>query len=118
MARKHNPGEQEVKMKVKKTMFMVVGLVLLALAAGNCLAQDTVTIKGKIAYLQAEGGYYVQGDSPKEIYIITNQNPKVLAKMKGKTVTITAQLVADSDYIFITGINGNNYQGTKEPVFK
>jgi hypothetical protein len=105
-------------MKIKKLMFLVAVVALLALAAGNCLAQDTVTIKGTIAYLQAEGGYYVQGISPKEIYIITNQNNAALAKLKGKTVTIEAELVASSDNIFITAINGKPYQGAREPVFK
>lgn len=108
----------------KVVRFAVIGLVLVALMAGNALAQRNVvkqiTIKGRIAYLAAEGGYYVQGISPKEIFIITNQNPALLSELVNsrKVVTIRAQLVGGGDIIAITSIDGNAYEGHQEPVFK
>ncbi len=75
-------------------------------------------VQGKIAYLDAMGGYYVQGEKPHETYTIANQNSQVLGKLAktGQRVTIEAR--PHGDLLFIETLDGQKYQGKQEPVFK
>jgi len=107
--------------KKKVLALLVISLGLVAFLSGTCLAQTglmEITVKGKIAYLDAMGGYYVQGANNN--YLIMNQNPGVLAKLakSGKTVTVTAEVVAGGDSLNITTIKGKPYQGEVGPDFK
>lgn len=75
-----------------------------------------LTLEGKIRYMKAMGGYYIRGKT--EVYIIANQNPKVLDALvkSGKAVTIVAK--PSGDILKIISIDGKSYQGMEKPAFK
>jgi hypothetical protein len=123
---------------MKENVMKTNGLIAVALAAcfalsglhGAALAQPKakapakapihepmkMTIKGKILKDKSMGGYYIRGVT--EVYIIANQNPKVLEPLvkSGKTVTIIAK--PNGDILTIEKLNGKKYQGKQAPVFK
>jgi hypothetical protein len=122
-------------MKLTKILLSLSASLLAAiLLSGAGLAQGTgpgqapapqvrqgtpkITVIGKIAYLEAEGGYYIQGEKPHELFIIANQDPNILGKLAqtGETVTIEARTMGD--ILTIETINGKPYQGSQKPVFK
>lgn len=79
-----------------------------------------ITIKGKIAYMKALGGYMVQGEVPRNEFIIVNQNPDVLRKLaeSEKNVTIEGRLTRGADFLFIEKIDDKPYCGEKALDFK
>jgi hypothetical protein len=80
---------------------------------------NKLSITGKVDYLNSMGGYFIQGQKPPEVFIILNQNAKVLAELakSGKVVKVEAT-VAQGDNILIETIDGKKYQGKQKPVFK
>lgn len=85
-------------------------------------ARQEITLKGKIAYAQALGGYFLRavqaGDK-----IILNQNYAALKKISQsrKQVTISGKinpLDIKARHIFIETIDGNPYHGDKAPLVK
>jgi hypothetical protein len=75
-----------------------------------------MTIQGKILKDKSMGGYYIRGVT--EVYIIANQNPKVMEPLvkSGKTITIVAK--PNGDIMTIEKLDGKPYTGKQEPVFK
>ena len=69
-----------------------------------------ITIQGKIDHMESMGGYFIQGQKPREIFTILNQNPEVLGKLakSGQVVTIEAKVV-QGDNILIESIGGKKY---------
>jgi len=74
-----------------------------------------VTVSGRVAYLEAEGGYFIRGEHPYGVkYKIANQNPEVLEALR-KTYKIApkfeGRLTANTNTLFIEKINGQPYRG-------
>ncbi len=123
-------------MKSRKTRWLFILICALTIfPAGPGLAQgpgtketspapqapqtlQKIIVQGKIAYMEAMGGYYIQGEKPHEVFTIANQNPKVLGRLakSGKSVTIEARPMGD--LLTIEKLDGKKYQGKQEPVFK
>jgi hypothetical protein len=74
-----------------------------------------VTVKGKIAYTKALGGYYVKGEDPAGEFMIVNQDAKLLDGLfkSGKNVTINGRL-RGADFLTIEKIDGMKYGALKE----
>ena len=72
-----------------------------------------VTVKGKIEFMQALGGYFVMGEDPPGEYMIVNQDQKLLENLKkaGKTVIIEGHYTIGADHLFIEKIDGKAYRG-------
>ena len=70
-------------------------------------------ITGKITH--EESGYYIQGQQPREIYIIHNSDPQVLETLakSGQTVVIDARIIL-GDNVAIEKIDGKEYRGENE----
>ena len=81
---------------------------------------NKITVTGKIVYMKAYGGYCVQGEVPARMFFVVNEDPKILEELKtsGKTVTIEGQRTMGADHLFIEKIDGQRYQGAKEPPSK
>jgi hypothetical protein len=116
---------------VKKKMFLMI-LILSAIAMLSSLASaqgqtkdqgtqgqvdkgQPVTVKGKIAYMKALGGYFVNGEDPAGEFMIVNQDPKLLEGLfkSGKKVTIDGRL-RGADFLTIEKIDGVKYGRLKE----
>lgn len=85
-------------------------------------ARQEITLKGKIAYAQELGGYFLQtGRAGNKI--ILNQNYEALKKISQsrKHVQIdgrTDPLDIKARYLFIEKIGGTPYRGDKAPLVK
>lgn len=110
-------------MKSRKIVgILILSAFILTLAASACLAQAPAaetkkepfktTIKGKIDYMEALGGYFVRGVEPGGEWRILNPNAAVLKKLKKsqKTVTITGTLKG-TESLTIETIDGKKYSG-------
>ena len=106
----------------------VLGLTLVAGAAAQVPAGGKgsasqmrqplklIIVKGKIKHLSSMGGYYLAGTP--EVYLIANQNPKVLGDLEKSGNTVTIEAKPNGDLLTIEKIDGKPYQGTQKPVFK
>jgi hypothetical protein len=121
-------------MHLNKLLSALAAGVLTLVLASNALAQaappqksspsgqkdaQEYSLKGKIAYQPGEGGYFIQRhDNSREVYIIANQNPEVLAPLaqSGRIVTIEGSNMGD--ILTIHKIDGQPYTGKQKPVFK
>jgi hypothetical protein len=74
---------------------------------------NKITVSGKILYMKAYGGYFVQGEVPARMFFIVNENPKILEELfkSKKTITIEGLLTIGADHLFIEKIDGQTYQG-------
>ena len=114
----------------KPAPLVLLVMLVLALAAGTCFAQEgqattpavaaekpqTETRKGIIDYMERLGEYFIRGVEPTETLFIVNQNPAVLKKLKesGKIVTIQGYTTkTGADYFFIEKIDGKKYSAPK-----
>jgi hypothetical protein len=116
---------------MKKHIFSIILILsIIATATSFALAQgptkdqgtqgqvdkgQPVTVKGKIAYMKALGGYFVNGEDPAGEFMIVNQAPKVLDGLfkSGKKVTIDGRL-RGADFLTIEKIDGVKYGMQKE----
>lgn len=117
-------------MKRKRLIRIILSLSIVAMAACSSLTQkpaesakpggSPITIKGKIDYMKALGGYFVHGEEPGGEFFIMNENPKVLEGLfkSGKTVIIEGRIVRGAEYLFIEKIDGNTYRGVETPASK
>jgi hypothetical protein len=115
---------------MKKLKYIGIMILSLALAVGfssSAVAQQTqapakapamekaekVNIKGKIGYMSS--GYYLKGENPPEMYLIVNQNDRVLKGLmkKGKMVSVDGHFSMGADQLVIEKIDGKTYKGTK-----
>ena len=120
-------------MRLKRVLgVLVTGVLAIAFASAGALAQAApqgndpvvksspsglqVTLPVKVKYMDAMGGYYLQG--PVEVYKIANKNPEVLEPLvkSGETVNIEAR--ASGDLLTIQTINGKKYEGKPLPASK
>jgi hypothetical protein len=116
--------------KTKRILVAMLALVLaIGLSATMSIAQqqaateksasvkhdvkERIIVKGKIAYRETFGGYYVQGEDPVGEFFIVNQNARVLKShmTKGKAIKIEGRLTISADHLFIEKINGKKYRG-------
>jgi hypothetical protein len=114
----------------KKMLSIILILSIIATATGFALAQgqakdqgaqgqvdqgQPVTVKGKIAYMKALGGYFVNGEDPAGEFMIVNQVPKILDGLfkSGKSVTINGRL-RGADFLTIEKIDSVKYGAQKE----
>jgi hypothetical protein len=114
----------------KYTLSIILILSIIGVAAGSALAQgqakdqgaqgqldqgQPVTVKGKIAYMKALGGYFVNGEDPAGEFMIVNQIPKILDGLfkSAKKVTIDGRL-RGADFLTIEKIDGVKYGTQKE----
>jgi hypothetical protein len=76
-------------------------------------SEGTITIKGKIDYMKPLGGYYLNGEDPREGYMIVNRNPKLLEELfkNGKTINVEGHFTGSADHLFIEKIDGKPYKG-------
>ncbi len=106
---------------------IVLVLSLFFFAAGACFAQAPaketkkepfrITVEGKIKYMKDLGGYYLQGEKPRNEFMIVNQNPKVLKKIMDSKKTVTAKgTLRAAEFLTIETIDGKKYSG--EPAKK
>jgi hypothetical protein len=120
---------------MKKHMFSIILILSViatvtsfALAQGQTKDQGAksqvdkgqpVTVNGKIAFMKALGGYFVNGEDPAGEFMIVNQDPKLLEGLfkSGKKVTIKGRL-RGADFLTIEKIDGKKYSGLKEPAPK
>lgn len=75
-------------------------------------AAGTTTITGKV--IKEPDGYFIQGETPLEIFRILNPNPKILDKIvkSGRSAKIEAQSI-QGDNVIIEKIDGQAYQEEK-----
>jgi hypothetical protein len=116
--------------KKKNVMMGIVTLAIMALLVAPGLAQEagkgqkpvvspqevpSVSMKGKIVFMQSYGGYLVISEMPHEEYKILNENVKVLGALakEGKTVEIEGTLPRGAYLLAIDKINGKKYVGDK-----
>lgn len=76
-------------------------------------AGSPIIVKGKIAFMESLGGYYILGDVPTGEFFIMNDNPKVLGELykSGRIVTIEGRIVRGAEYLLIEKIDGQPYRG-------
>ncbi len=74
---------------------------------------SSITVKGKIEYMDRLGGYFVHGFEPGGELFIVNQDPRILGDLmkRGKTLTIEGRIVRGAEYLFIERIDGQPYSG-------
>jgi hypothetical protein len=89
-------------------------------AAGASQEGQSITVRGKIEFMEQLGGYYVNGEDPAGEFMITNQNSDVLGKLlkSGKTVTIEGRLPMGAELLFIETIDGKQYCDCEEKTGK
>jgi|WetSurMetagenome_2_1015567.scaffolds.fasta_scaffold270511_1 hypothetical protein len=129
---KQNPEaeREEENMKQERLVLVIISsLIALTLLSGIGLAQGQPkapaagpamagmeTIKGTIDFNERLGGYFIRGEQPGGEFFITNQNAKVLKKLKqsGKTVTIEGRASEKgAEYFAIEKIDGKKYSAAK-----
>jgi hypothetical protein len=108
--------------KSRALLCMALVLSLFFFVAGVGFAQapapDTkkepfrITVEGKINYMKDLGGYYLQGEKPRNEFMIVNQDPKVLKKIMQSKKTIAAErTLRGAEFLTIETIDGNKYSG-------
>jgi copper chaperone NosL len=119
-----------MNMKVKRMMLSVLlSLLVASIAAGTCFAQGqaqqpmkeprTITLQGKIEYMDMLGGYYVRGVKPGGEWMILNQNPEVLKGYMESKKTLTIEGTArGTERITIKKIDGKEYAGAGQSDVK
>ena len=82
-------------------------------AVGPDLAGERVTIKGRIAFMEKLGGYFIQSEGLSGEFIIDNPNPAVLEAFfkSQKILTIEARYTIGAEHVFIEKIDGKAYAG-------
>ena len=120
--------KEVTKMKRRAMLIIVLPLLFLVLTAGQGFAQTPIkppadtakaekeTIKGTIDFSERLGGYFILGQEPGGEFFITNQNEKVLKKLKerGDTLIIQGHTTGTgAEFFFIETIDGKKYSGTK-----
>ncbi len=81
---------------------------------------SSVIIIGQVANLQSEGGYYIRGDHPFEVFKIANQNPAILEKLLksgNKHLNFEGHLTGPN-LLFIVKIDGQPYAAAEKPAPK
>ncbi len=79
-----------------------------------------ITVKGKIDYWKNANDYVLIGEAPPRTYFIMNQDRKLMEELfkSGKTVTLEGRRTSGADNLFIEKIDGQPYQGAKDPASK
>jgi hypothetical protein len=115
------------EMKYRRLRGTVIGLSVVVIVACSGMSHQPaettraegspITFRGKIAFMENMGGYFVLGDVPTGEYFIMNENPEVLDELykSGKTVTIEGRIVRGPEYLFIEKIDGKPYTGKQGP---
>jgi nitrous oxide reductase accessory protein NosL len=115
-----------MNMKAKRMMlFVLLSLLVAAIAVGTCFAHGqaqqtmkeprTISVQGKIEYMDMLGGYYVRGVKPSGEWMILNQNPEALKGYMDSKKTLTIEGTArGTERITITKIDGKEYAGTSQ----
>jgi hypothetical protein len=111
---------QMARCRVLACMALTISLFLSAAATGfaQAPAQDAkkepfrITVEGKIKYMKDLGGYYLQGEKPRNEFMIVNQNPGVLKKIMDSKKTVTAEgTLRAAEFLTIETIDGKTYSG-------
>jgi hypothetical protein len=133
--RNSTPESEEENMKKEGLVLVVISsLLVLTLLSGTGLAQGQPktsaagpatagmeTIKGTIDFNERLGGYFIRGEEPGGEFFVTNQNVKVLKKLRqsGKTVTIEGRASEKgAEYFTIEKIDGKKYSAAKAAAKK
>ena len=120
-------------MRLKRVLgVLAAGVLAIAFASAGVLAQATpqgnnpvvksspsglqVTLPMKVKYMDAMGGYYLQG--PVEVYKIANKNPEVLEPLVKSGETVTIEASASGDLLTIQTLNGKKYEAKPAPASK
>ncbi len=110
-------------MNYKRLIGIILTLIIATVVSCSSITQKPVetakpegvpiTVKGKLGYMKALGGYFVRSEIPAGEFIIVNHDDKLLEDLfkSGKEVTIEGRFPMGAEHLFIEKIDGQPYTG-------